>query len=56
MLGKFEELIEKASEMELKAFFVDAKDIPIENRIVALKCAYGCNDYGKSLSCPPHVM
>ncbi len=55
MLGKFEDLIEKASEMGLKAYLLDAKDIPIENRI-ALKCAYGCKSYGKRLSCPPHVM
>lgn len=55
MLGKFEDLIEKASEIGLKAYLLDAKDIPIENRI-ALKCAYGCRSYGKRLSCPPHVM
>lgn len=55
MLGKYEDLINKASEMGLKAYLLDTKDIPIENRI-ALKCAYGCKSYGKSLSCPPHVM
>ncbi len=55
MLGKFEDLIEKASEMGLKTYLLDAKGIPIENRI-ALKCAYGCKSYGKRLSCPPHVM
>jgi predicted metal-binding protein len=41
--------------MELKAYFLDAKDIKIENR-TALKCAYGCKDYGTRLSCPPYVM
>ena len=55
MLGKFEDLVEKASEMGLKAYFLKAEDIPIENRI-ALKCAYGCRGYGKRLSCPPHIM
>ena len=55
MLGKFEDLVEKASEMGLKAYFMSAEDIPVENRI-ALKCAYGCRSYGKRLSCPPHIM
>jgi predicted metal-binding protein len=55
MLGKFEDLIEKASEMGLKAYFMETRNIPIENRI-ALKCAYGCKGYGKRLSCPPYVM
>jgi len=55
MLGKYEDLVKKASEMGLKAYLLDAIDIPIENRI-ALKCAYGCRSYGKRLSCPPHVM
>ncbi len=55
MLGKFEDLVEKASGMGLKAYFVDARDIPVENRI-ALKCAYGCISYGKRLSCPPNIM
>jgi predicted metal-binding protein len=55
MLGKFEDLIEKASGMGLKAYFLDTGDVPVENRI-ALKCAYGCKSYGKRLSCPPNVM
>ncbi len=55
MLGKYEDLVEKASDMGLKAYFVDAGDIPVENRI-ALKCAYGCRGYGKRLSCPPNVI
>jgi len=55
MLAKYEDLVDKASEMGLKAYFLDAKDIPIENR-VALKCAYGCRGYGKRLSCPPYIM
>jgi predicted metal-binding protein len=55
MLGKREDLVKKALEMGLKAYLLNAKDIPIENRI-ALKCAYGCKSYGKRLSCPPYVM
>lgn len=55
MLGKYEDLIEKASELGIKAYFLKAEDVPVENRI-ALKCAYGCRGYGKRLSCPPHVM
>lgn len=55
MPGKYKDLVEKASGMGLKAYFLKAEDIPVENRI-ALKCAYGCRSYGKRLSCPPHVM
>jgi predicted metal-binding protein len=55
MLGKFEDLVEKASGMGLKAYYLNTMDIPIENRI-SLKCAYGCRSYGKRLSCPPHVI
>lgn len=55
MLGKFDDLVEKASGLGLKAYLVDAEDIPVENRI-ALKCAYGCRGYGKRLSCPPNVI
>jgi predicted metal-binding protein len=55
MLGKFEDLVEKASAMGLKAYFLKAGNIPVENRI-ALKCAYGCRGYGKRLSCPPYIM
>jgi predicted metal-binding protein len=55
MLGKFEDLIGAASEMGLKAYFLDAEDIPVENR-VALKCAHGCKGYGCRLSCPPYIM
>lgn len=55
MLGKYEDLIKKASELGVKAYFLKAENIPVENRI-ALKCAYGCRGYGKRLSCPPYVM
>lgn len=55
MLEKYEDLIEKASEIGIKAYFLKAEDVPVENRI-ALKCAYGCRGYGKRLSCPPYVM
>ncbi|KKH61588.1 hypothetical protein DU74_15240 [Methanosarcina mazei] len=55
MLGKYEDLVKKASEIGIKAYFMKTGDIPVENRI-ALKCAYGCRGYGKRLSCPPHIM
>ena len=55
MLGKYEDLIKKASELGVKVYFLKAENIPVENRI-ALKCAYGCRGYGKRLSCPPYVM
>ncbi|KKG18115.1 hypothetical protein EO98_14355 [Methanosarcina sp. 2.H.T.1A.6] len=51
----FNSLIEKASNLGLKAYLLDTADIPVENRI-ALKCAYGCRSYGKRLSCPPHIL
>ncbi|MDI9395674.1 MAG: DUF2284 domain-containing protein [Euryarchaeota archaeon] len=55
MLGKYEDIVKKASEMGIKAYFLKAEDIPIENRTI-LKCAYGCKSYGKRLSCPPHII
>ncbi|MCQ1534177.1 DUF2284 domain-containing protein [Methanosarcina sp. KYL-1] len=55
MSENFSNLIEKASSLGLKAYLLDAVDIPVENRI-ALKCAYGCRSYGKRLSCPPHIL
>ncbi len=55
MLRKFEDLIGTASGMGLKAYLLDAGDVPVENR-VALKCAYGCKGYGCRLSCPPYIM
>ena len=55
MLGKYNDLLEKASEMGLQAYSLDTKSIPIEYR-TSLKCAYGCKSYGTRLSCPPHIM
>ncbi len=54
MLEKYRDFIKKASEMGLKAYFLDVREIPIENR-TSLKCAYGCKSYGKRLSCPPYI-
>lgn len=51
----FNNLIEKASGLGLKAYPLESGDIAVENRI-ALKCAYGCRSYGKRLSCPPHII
>ena len=33
---------------------IPAEDIVVENRVV-LKCRFGCDDYGKKLTCPPFV-
>ena len=54
MFGKYKSLVEKASELGIKSYFLDAKTIPIENRTI-LKCAYGCKNYGTRPSCPPYV-
>ena len=54
-LEKFEFL----QQLALDSGAVDAKIIPtskivVEDRVV-LKCRVGCNNYGKSLACPPYV-
>ena len=37
-----------------EAKIIPAKEIIVENRVV-LKCKIGCNNYGKTLTCPPHA-
>jgi predicted metal-binding protein len=37
-----------------EAKIIPTKDIIVENRIV-LKCKIGCNNYGKTLMCPPYA-
>jgi predicted metal-binding protein len=37
-----------------EAKIITTKDIIVENRVV-LKCKIGCNNYGKTLTCPPHA-
>lgn len=48
-------VIEKAEELGISAYMLDASEIDVENR-ARVKCAYGCRGYGKRLSCPPHVI
>ncbi len=48
-------LIEKASDLGLRASLLESGDIAVENRI-ALKCAHGCRNYGERLSCPPNII
>jgi len=52
---KFDFLRKRA--LELGAFdakVIFASDVVIEDRVV-LKCKVGCNNYGKTLMCPPHT-
>jgi len=37
-----------------EARVIPAEDIVVENRVV-LKCRFGCDDYGKKLTCPPFI-
>ena len=37
-----------------EAKIIPTKDIIVENRVV-LKCKIGCNNYGKTLMCPPYA-
>ena len=36
------------------AKIIEAKNVVVENW-VRLKCLYGCDDYGRWLTCPPHT-
>jgi predicted metal-binding protein len=55
MRTEAQSLLNKAEELGLSAYMLDASDIDVENR-ARLKCAYGCRGYGKRLSCPPHII
>ena len=37
-----------------EAKIIPTKNITVENRVV-LKCKIGCNNYGKTLMCPPYA-
>ncbi|MCX8151261.1 MAG: DUF2284 domain-containing protein [Candidatus Bathyarchaeota archaeon] len=53
--SKFDFLRKRALELgasDAKVIF--ASDVVIEDRVV-LKCKVGCNNYGKTLMCPPHT-
>ncbi len=53
-----EEDLNKFCQLALKLGAADAKLIKAEDIVVSdwtrLKCQYGCNGYGKSLTCPPY--
>jgi len=51
--GKFDFLKTLALKLGAKdARVISAEDVIVENRVV-LKCKFGCDDYGKRLTCPP---
>lgn len=52
---KFDFLRKRALELGASdAKVIPASDVVIEDRVV-LKCKVGCNNYGKTLMCPPHT-
>jgi predicted metal-binding protein len=54
-LEKFDFLRKLALELgAVDAKIIPASNIVVEDRVV-LKCRVGCNNYGKTLACPPHV-
>jgi len=54
-LGKFDFLKKMALELGASdAAVIPASKIVVENRVV-LKCRVGCNNYGKTLTCPPYA-
>jgi predicted metal-binding protein len=54
-LEKFEFLRKLALDLgALDAKVIPTSKIVVEDRVV-LKCKVGCNNYGKTLACPPHV-
>lgn len=50
-----EKLFSAAQNKNIDAYLIKAEDIVVENRVY-LKCAYGCNDFGKRLNCPPNTI
>ncbi|OPJ55516.1 DUF2284 domain-containing protein [Alkalithermobacter paradoxus] len=50
-----EKLLELSRQNEITPYFIDTKDIIVEDRVY-LKCAYGCKDFGKRLNCPPNII
>ncbi len=54
-LEKFDFLRKLALELGAsEAKVIPAKKVVVENRVV-LKCKVGCNNYGKTLACPPYT-
>jgi len=48
-------IVEFSNRHNIKAYDIKAKDIIVEERVY-LKCAYGCEDFGKRLNCPPNCI
>lgn len=48
-------IVDFSKSHNIKAYDIKAKDIIVEERVY-LKCAYGCNDFGKRLNCPPNCI
>lgn len=54
-LEKFDSLRQLALELGAKdAKVIPASKVVVEDRVV-LKCKVGCNNYGKTLACPPYT-
>ena len=54
-LEKFDFLRKRALELGASdAKVIPAKKVVVEDRVV-LKCKVGCNNYGKTLACPPYT-
>ncbi len=49
-----DKLISKAIELGSKNAVVISTDTIVTSRWVHLKCQYGCTEYSKRLTCPPH--
>jgi len=53
--NKFNFLKDQALELgATEAKVIPANEIVVENRVV-LKCKIGCNNFGKTLMCPPYA-
>ena len=48
-------LIKKSVELGCEQAFVIHTNTIVVARWVQLKCKYGCDEYGKKLTCPPHA-
>ncbi|WP_099187591.1 DUF2284 domain-containing protein [Tepidibacter mesophilus] len=49
------DIVEFSNTHNIKAYDIKSKDIIVEERVY-LKCAYGCEDFGKRLNCPPNCI
>lgn len=53
--GLCDVLIKKSMELGCEKAFVIHTNTIVVARWVQLKCKYGCDEYGKKLTCPPHA-